>query len=637
MSIKYSKIGFKAGLEIHQQLDTKEKLFCSCEPKLFKEEPEFTFVRRLRPTQSELGQVDSAALFEFKKETQILYEANKDTACLVEMDEEPPHDLNREAVEILMLVSLMMKMKPVDEVHVMRKTVIDGSNTTGFQRTCVVALNGEIDIKGKKVAISQVSLEEDAARKTGKDGQLIRYRIDRLGIPLIEVTTAPVIYSPQEAQETASAIGRILRATRKVRRGLGTIRQDVNVSIRDGALIEIKGVQELYLVSQVIENEVQRQLSLLEIRDVLKKRGVTEADITEEFVDVTDVFENTKCKVIAEAIKQNNQVLAVRLHGFDGLLKKELATGMRLGAELAGMARFWGRVGGIFHTDEMSAYGVTEEELKLLGQILKKQSQDALVFVADTPENATDALRAVTERAKVALKRVPEETRAANPDGTTKYMRPRPGAARMYPETDVPPIQLTKDYLDSLRDRLPELPEQLMKRLMVEYKLNQKLAKQVLDSDYLELFECLARETKGSETVIAVTLTETLKALKRDGIMVEEVADEQFREMFRLIGSGRTVKESIPEVLTWLAGNEDVTVQDALESLGLFMLSQKDLEALVEEVMEKNFELIKHRGKGAFGALMGIVMKKARGRVKANVVNEIVKNRLDNRYHCGNS
>ncbi|MCJ7721839.1 Glu-tRNA(Gln) amidotransferase subunit GatE, partial [Candidatus Bathyarchaeota archaeon] len=609
---------------------TREKLFCSCEPNLFKEEPEFTFIRRLRPTQSELGQVVSAALFEFQKETKILYEANNDTACLVEMDEEPPHDLNREAVEILVLASLMMKMKPVDEVHVMRKTVIDGSNTTGFQRTCVVALNGEIDIKGKKVAISQVSLEEDAARKTGKDGQLIRYRIDRLGIPLIEVTTAPVIYSPEEAQETASAIGRILRATRRVRRGLGTIRQDVNVSIRDGALIEIKGVQELELVSKVIENEVQRQLSLLQIRDELKKLGVKEADITEDFVDVTQIFKNTKCKVIANAIKQNNPVLAVRLFGFAGFLKKELAMGMRLGSELAGMARFWGRVGGIFHTDEMPAYDVTEEELNQLGKLLKKNPQDAVVFVADTPENATDALRAVTLRARVALKGVPEETRSANPDGTTKYMRPRPGAARMYPETDVPPIQLTKEYLDELSGRLPELPEQMTKRLMDKYKLNRKLVKQILDSEYLELFESLARETKVSETVIAVALTETLKALKRDGINVEAVTDEQFREMFRMIGSGKTTKESIPEVLTWLACNEDFTVKDALESLGLSMISRKELEDLVDDVIEKNYEFIELRGKGAFGALMGIVMKKARGRVKAKVVNEVLKSKLNN-------
>jgi glutamyl-tRNA(Gln) amidotransferase subunit E len=493
-----------------------------------------------------------------------------------------------------------------------------------------VALNGEIDVKGKKVAIQQVSLEEDAARKTGKDGQLIRYRIDRLGIPLIEVTTAPVLYSPEEAEDAAFAIGRILRSTRRVMRGLGTIRQDVNVSIRDGALIEIKGVQELELVSKVIENEVQRQLSLLELREELKKRGVNEADITNEFVDVSTVFKNTKCKVVAKAIKQGNPVLAVRLRGFAGLLKKELAEGMRLGSELAGMARFWGRVGGIFHTDEMPAYGVTTEELDRLGKLVKQEQMDAVVFVADTPENVADALKAVTERARIALRCVPEETRSANPDGTTKYMRPRPGAARMYPETDVPPIQVTKEYVDDLSCRLPELPEQLMKRLMKDYKLNQKLAKQILNSEYLELFESLATETKVSATVLAVALTETLKALRREAVTVEAITDAQFTGLFCLIDEGKTVKESIPEVLTWLACHEDADAKEALNSLGLGMMSQKELEDLIDDVITKNSKFIELRGKGAFGPLMGIVMKKARGRVEAGLVSETLKKRLDN-------
>lgn len=629
MSDKYSKIGLKAGLEIHQQLNTKEKLFCSCEPNLFKDDPDYTFVRKLRPAQSELGQVDLAALFEFQKETEILYEANNETSCLVEMDEEPPHDLNKEAVEISVLTSLMMKMKPVDEIHVMRKIVIDGSNTTGFQRTCVVALNGEIEIKGKAIEISQVSLEEDAARKMGKDKQLISYRIDRLGIPLIEVTTAPVIYTPEEAQEAAAAIGRILRATRKVRRGLGTIRQDVNISIRDGALIEIKGVQKLELISQVIENEVKRQLSLLEIREDLKKRGIIESDIVEEFIDITKVFENTKCKVISKAIKQNNKVLAVRLKGFDGLLKRDLAAGMRLGSELAGMARYWGRVGGIFHTDELPAYGITEEEICNLGELVKRNPMDAVVFVADRVENSIDALNAIVERVKTALKEVPEETRAANIDGTTKYMRPRPGAARMYPETDVPPIQLTDQFLIDLGNQLPELPEQLMNRLMANYKLNRKLAKQILDSDYLDLFEDLVKETKVTPTIIAVALTETLKSLERDKVEISAINDSQIREIFDLISTGKTVKESIPEILTWLAENKDASAKNAISSLGLSMMSRKELLELVDDVIEKNTEFIELRGKGAFGPLMGIVMKKARGRAKAKLVNEILKNKLE--------
>ena len=629
MSIDYSKIGLKAGLEVHQQLDTAAKLFCSCKPQLFKGEPEITFLRRLRPTQSELGQVDPAALFEFQKGVKILYEATRETACLVEMDEEPPHDLDQEAVEIALITALMMQAKPVDEIHVMRKTVIDGSNTTGFQRTCVVALNGEINIKGKKVPIQHVSLEEDAARKMGEEARIIRYRIDRLGIPLIEVTTAPVVYSPQEAEETALTIGRILRATGKVRRGLGTIRQDLNISIRDGALIEIKGVQELDLVSRVIENEVQRQLSLLKIRDELKERGVKKENIKEEFVDVTSGFKQTKCKVILKALEQNKQVLAVKLPKFAGLLKRELALGMRLGAEMADIASFWGRVGGIFHTDELPAYGITVDEVNQIGRLMKKEPLDAVVFVADTLENATDALKAVAQRAREAVKGVPEETRAANPDGTTRYMRPRPGAARMYPETDVPPIQLTKEYFEKLRSRLPELPEQKMRRLGKEYGLNQKLAKQILDSEYGDLFETAAKETEVSPTVIAVALTETLKALGREGINVEAITDRQFRDLFSLIESGETAKEAIPEIITWLSKHDGATAKEAIEDLGLAMISRKELERIIDDLMERNKSLVKERGKGSFGPLMGMIMKKVRGRVKAEMVSGILKKRLE--------
>ena len=405
MNIEYSRIGLKAGLEIHQQLDTASKLFCSCKPQLFKGEPSITFLRRLRPTQSELGQIDSAALFEFQKGVKILYEATNETACLVEMDEEPPHDLNQEAVKTALVVALMMKAKPVDEIHVMRKTVIDGSNTTGFQRTCVVALDGEINIKEKKVPIQHVSLEEDAARKMKEEDQIVRYRIDRLGIPLIEVATSPVIHSPQEAKEVALAIGSLLRATRKVKRGLGTIRQDLNISIRDGALIEIKGVQKLDLVALIVENEVQRQLDLIKIRDELKEREVKAKDIKEEFVDVTTIFKQTKCKVIQKALKQNKRVLAVKLPKFAGFLKRELAPGMRLGAEMAEIAHFWGRVGGIFHTDELPAYGITANEINKLAKNVRKAPLDAVVFVADTLENSNDALKAVVQRAALRVHR----------------------------------------------------------------------------------------------------------------------------------------------------------------------------------------------------------------------------------------
>jgi glutamyl-tRNA(Gln) amidotransferase subunit E len=629
MAVDYAKIGFKAGLEIHQQLDTAEKLFCSCKPELFKEEPTITFLRRLRPTQSELGQVDPAAFFEFQKGVKILYETNNETSCLVEMDEEPPHQLNPEAVEIALTAALLMNAKPVDEIYVMRKTVIDGSNTTGFQRTCVVALNGEIMVKDKKIPIQHIGLEEDAARKTGEEGNLIRYRIDRLGIPLIEVATAPVIYSPKEAEEVALAIGRLLRATGKVRRGIGSIRQDLNVSIPDGALIEIKGVQELELVSVVIEREVERQLNLLKIKDELQKRGVKAESLKEEFVDVTSAFEKTECKVIKIALSKGKHVFAVRLPKLVGLLKKELTVDIRLGSEMADLARFWGRVGGIFHTDELPAYGITKDEVEKLRQTMNAAEDEAVVFVADAKENAVDALRAVVERAKEALEGVPDETRAANPDGTTRYMRPRPGAARMYPETDVPPIQVKAEYVNRLRSRLPELPEQKMKRLMKDYALNEKLAKQMLDSEYGQLFEIIVKESRVSATTVAVALTETLKALKREGLTVENVSDEQFKELFKLIGAGELTKEAISDILGWLTKNEDATVAQAVDKLGLGAMQLKELERIIDDVIRNNQKLIKERGTGAFGALMGTVMGKVRGKAKAEVVNDLLKKKLE--------
>jgi len=631
MSIDYAKIGLKVGLEVHQQLDTTQKLFCSCKPALFKEEPEITFLRRLRPTQSELGQVDPAAFFEFQKGVKILYEANRQTSCLVEMDEEPPHNLNREAVETALTVALMVNAKPADEIHVMRKTVIDGSNTTGFQRTCIIALNGSINVNEKSIPIQLVALEEDAARKTGEEegGRIIRYRIDRLGIPLIEVTTAPVLYSPHEAQKTALTIGRILRATGKVKRGLGSIRQDLNISIPDGALIEIKGVQELELVSKVIEYEVQRQLNLLKIRDELKKHGLREGDVKDEFLDVTTVFQETRCKVIKKALDEDKKVLAMRLPRFANLLKTELTPGIRLGTEMADRAHFWGRVGGIFHTDELPAYGITNEEVSRLRRLVNADEQDAVVIVADEVENATDALRAVTDRAREALNGVPEETRGANPDGTTRYMRPRPGAARMYPETDVPPIQVTDDYLKLLRSRLPELPEQKMTRFIREYGLNQKLAKQVLDSEYVQLFEKVVEQTKVSPTVIAAALTETFKGLRREGIEVESVGDEQILELFGLIDAGEAVKEAISDIVSWLAEHKDASVDEALKNLGLGMFTEAELESILDELLRENRSLVEKRGKEAFGVLVGLTMKKVRGRANPALVTKILKKKLD--------
>ena len=631
MTIDYAKVGLKVGLEIHQQLNVNSKLFCSCPPELFKEEPEITFLRRLRPTQSELGQIDPAAYFEFQKGVKILYEANHKSSCLVEMDEEPPHPINLDAVGVVLTASLIMNMQPVDEVHVMRKTVIDGSNTTGFQRTCIIALDGWIKVGEKIIPMQASSLEEDAARKTGTqdEGKTIRYRIDRLGIPLIEVATAPVIYSPMEAQEVAFAIGRILRDTGKVMRGLGTIRQDLNVSLPNGALIEIKGVQELELISTVVEYEVQRQLGLIAIKEELAKRGIVAESIKPDFVDVTAIFKDTKSKVIRKAVDKNHKVLAVKLVGFAGLTGRELMPNFRLGTELSDRAKFWGRVGGIFHTDEVLAnYGITPDETATVRKAVGAAEADAVVFVADTAENTLDALKAVVERAQEACIAIPAETRTAKDDGTTRYMRPRPGAARMYPETDIPPQPITEELVEKVKAHLPEPADKKLARLIKQYGLNEKLAKQLIDSEYIGIFEETAKTSGVAASTVAAFLTETVKALKRESVPTENVTDEQISSIFKAVGSGELAKEAIADIFSWLSKNEGKTLQDATNALGLKMFTEADLAPIIDRIIAANKQQIEKLGKNAFGMLMGAAMKEVRGKANPELVGKLLRERL---------
>ena len=605
----------KVGLEIHCQLDTRGKLFCGCPTRLSKGEPARRFLRRLRPTQSELGEVDPAALFEFQKGKAIIYEADPESSCLVEADEEPPHPINGEAVDAALEIALLLKARPVDEVHVMRKVVIDGSNTTGFQRTAAIAIGGELDVAGRRIPIEHVSLEEDAARKTGESGMTVYYRIDRLGIPLVEIATGPVIHTPMEAQEVALAIGRLLKATRKVKRGLGTIRQDLNISVPNGALVEIKGVQRLDLISKAVELEFKRQKSLIEITEELKRRGVEESDLRYDFLDLSEVFRETRSKVIRRGLEGGGVALAVRLPGFRGLLGRELIPGVRLGTEMAWRAAFYGKVKGIFHTDELPGYGITAEEVEAIRKALDLGEGDAAVLICDAYEKAVDGLRAVVDRAREALAGVPEETRAASEDGSSKYMRPRPGAARMYPETDIPPLPIEEERITRIRGQLPEMPEETVKRLMSTWSLNEKLALQLLDSDYLPLFERVASTTKVPSSVIATVLTELIKSMDRRDVPVENLDEDRLEELFKLVDEGVTAKESLEPILEALAKDPELKPTEAIEKLGLKMLSDEELTRKLRTLVEGNLELIEKLGDKAVGKIMGLAMREFRGRV----------------------
>ncbi len=573
--------------------------------------------------------MDPAALFEFQKGRAIRYEADPETTCLVELDEEPPHPINMEAVDIALTVSFLLHARQMDEIHVMRKVVIDGSNTTGFQRTAIISLDGKLDIDGKEIPIQQISLEEDSGRKTGETKNTVTFRLDRLGVPLIEIATGAVINNPEEAERVALAIGQVLRATRRVKRGLGSIRQDLNVSIRDGALIEIKGVQELELVSKAVELEVQRQTALLQIRDELKKRNVKPSDLKEEFQDLTPALSGSESKILRSALKQGGIVQGVKLVGFAGLLKRELVPGIRLGTELAKRAGFWGRVGGIFHSDELPGYGMTQAEAEAVAKTLGCGEKDAFVLIADAKENVADGLKAVLERAREATLGVPEETRTANPDGTTFYMRPRPGAARMYPETDVPPVSITPKEVQRIRENLPRMPEELAKEIASKYNLSPKLAAQLVNSEYLDTFgEILVSAKQVAPSFIATVLTESLRSLARDQVPVQNLDESHLRDVFNLVADGKTAKESVVEVLKWLATNPTARVETALEKLNLGMITRAELDGIVSRVLESNKTLVQENGAKALGKMMNLVMAEVRGRADPKLVTELLRSKL---------
>ena len=615
----YEDLGLVAGLEIHQQLDTATKLFCACPTELREpEERDHTFTRYLHPTKSELGEIDDAALEESMVDREFEYLAY-DTTCLVEEDDEPPHRVDREAMETAMEIGRLMDMHVVDQVNVMRKIVVDGSNTTGFQRSMLVANDGEISTSEGAVGIEDMLLEEESCQRVEETDDGVRFSLDRLGIPLVEIGTKPDIRSPGQAREAAERIGMLLRSTGKVKRGLGTIRQDVNVSIADGARIELKGVQSLDDID-LVRNEVRRQVELVDIAEELDTRGAAVG----EPQDVTEVFEGTDSGVIGGALGSGGRVQAVRLAGFDGLVGREIQPDRRLGTEFSDHAKRHG-AGGIFHTDELPAYGVTEAEVEALCAAVDAGPEDAVALVADDPETAELAIEAVAERADTALDGVPEETRDALEDGTSRYLRPLPGAARMYPETDVPPVEPDVSEVET-----PELLTAKVARYEADHGLDSGLAEQVAYGQRWPLFEAVVAEGVDA-TLAAGTLESTLTELRRDDVPVDALTDDHLRDTLSLVDGGDVPREGIEDLLSVLANNPELTAEAAVEQEGLGGVDDSEVREAVAEVVERNAEQVEQEGMGAFSGLMGECMGALRGKADGDTVSDVLRAEIQKR------
>ena len=604
----YEKLGLKMGLEIHQQLNSEHKLFCPCKTELVDDDFDELIQRKLRPTQSELGEIDRAALQESLRGLNFKYENFEKHTCLVENDDEPPHSLNEEALDICITIACLMNMHIVDEFHTMRKQVIDGSNTGGFQRTGMVATDGYLETPYGKVVIESLGLEEDAARRVETKDGFTEFRLDRLGIPLAEITTDPSMHHPDQVREVAYMLGQILRST-NVKRGLGTIRQDLNISIAEGARVEIKGVQDLDLMAEIVNREVTRQLELIDIKKQLSERN---AEVLEEIHDLDELFEDTESKILksAETIK------AVVLKGFDGQIGREVQPGRKRG------------VSGIFHSDELPAYGITQEEVDKVNEFLNIGEEDAFIIVAHDEDIAISALEEVKRRANLGLEGVVEETRKALDDGNTEYMRPLPTANRMYLETDIPLFKITPERIEPIANDLPELPDVKQARIIEEYNLSEDLATQLVKRQEADMFEDILADVDVDATPVASLLAYDLREIKREGHDINILNSDHFKGIFTLLADGKIAKDSVRKLAIETIKTPETDIAEIAEKNNLTMLSDEDVIKIISEIVANNEGMVKERQMGAMGPLMGMCMKQLKGKADGGLVNKIVREEI---------
>lgn len=614
-NLDHEKLGTKIGVEIHQQLSTDTKLFCQCPIDLEDEKADARIERNLRAVKGESGGKDEAAEVEEMKDRKFVYNYYSRNNCLVEIDEEPPHEMDEEALRTALTFSRMVDAEIPDEIQVMRKMVIDGSNTSGFQRTSMVGLNGELETETGTVSIEDIELEEESAGIHERDQEKAVYDLNRLGVPLIEVGTDASIRNPEHAGEVAEKIGMLLRSTGKARRGLGTIRQDVNVSIEEGARVEIKGFQDVKNIEKLIELEVERQKNLVALGEEVGNHEVTGDN-------VTYVFEGTDNEIVSTVLENNGAVYALKLPEMTGKMKKKISGERYVAKELVDYARNQGPRG-IIHTDEdITGYGL-EEEFEELAEIFDKNEEDVIAIIAAEKQNAKNAAQEVQRRAEMIYTgKIPEETRSAEQDFTTSYSRPLPGAARMYPETDIPPIQISEQRVEEIDQNLPDTLDEREEKYSGE--IGEELASQIVHSEKLLTFENLKKQF--DPKLVANTLTNIRSQLESDGVNVDKLGEDDYRALFEALKNGEITKGDIEKVLQKMTEDSpEKAIQEVVDS----KTGEKEIQEVVEEVLKDKEQMIEEQEMRAQGALMGLVMEKVEA--DGGTVSSILKEKLEER------
>lgn len=457
----FKRIGFKSGLEVHQQLKTEKKLFCNCPAGIFHEDDDYDaeIIRHMRPTLSELGEYDGTALMEFKTRKNITYRVHNDTTCTYEIDDTPPFPINKQALEYALEISLLSKLNIVGEVHITRKQYLDGSIPTGFQRTAILGVEGEIPLKNKKVRLIQLSIEEDACREISDIGHERIYKTDRLGTPLIETVTYPELFTPYELAEAAQVIRFLNRSTGKVSVGPGSGREDVNVSCTGGTRVEIKGVSYIKSIPKLSYNEAFRQFALLRMRDDILLKQVKDTEnwkISHTELDYRTF--NFSYEPLKDAALDQKKIIAVNLPEFKGALSHFAQPNKPFADEIKGRLKVIAcleRPNMITSEEFEAKYDNYYSDFEEVKKLLNTKENDAQIIFWAHEEDVKTALEVIEERCIMAFEGIPQETRKSLTDGTTIFERVLPGADRMYPDTDSAPIPLANDYIENLKKNLP--------------------------------------------------------------------------------------------------------------------------------------------------------------------------------------
>jgi glutamyl-tRNA(Gln) amidotransferase subunit E len=647
--IDYSEAGLIAGLEVHQQLLTPTKMFCRCPAGHYTDTHDGAVLRHMRPTLSELGEYDGCALMEFKTKKNIIYLLHEENVCTYEMDDTPPFLVNQEAVSIAIEQCLMLGCDIVDEVHIARKQYLDGSIPTGFQRTAIVGVNGRLPFRGRELTITQVSVEEDSCREVSDKGHLIVWRTDRLGMPLIETVTGADLRTPDEVEEAILLIGRVCRSTRHVRTGLGASRQDVNVSVRGGRRVEIKGVPKAGWAPRLVHGEAVRQVNLLKLRDELLGRGFADAvSVGVESADVTDIFASTELSFLRREkwerwIREQGRrpgfelgagpfcVRAVRLRGLAGTLSWPTQPEQTFAAELAGRVRV---IAGLdqrpimLQSEKWPDYRGAIQELRKVRARLHCDSGDAVVVVWGPEEDTVTAADEVRLRYVDALRGVPNETRQPFPDGTTDFERILPGPDRMYPDTDSPPTRIIRERVERLRAGLPE-PPWMRERRYAAAGVSVPIIHFLIRRGGADTVDRLVRDAGADLRKTSFLFGEKLVYLRRVGVPVDAIPFERWAELIRLLREMPVLWEAWEGIVRSVAAAPGGYVADlaTARSLGL---EPPDWRAHIPEIIERAVARAYSHDRGrVLRVALGDAMDGLRGKVPAAEVSNELRRALE--------